>query len=85
MSRTRLPTVLGNPGKSLNLLKKNPGLESPWKMIRSLKVLEIFFSRLEIIEELLPAQGQGLLLKCLFSPISIKIMYNNCPKVVLRS
>jgi hypothetical protein len=23
--------------------------------------------------------------KCLFSPISIKIMYNNCPKVVLRS
>ena len=25
------PTVLENPGKSLNLLKKNPGLESPWK------------------------------------------------------
>ena len=31
------------PGKSLNLLKKNPGLESPWKLIRSLKVLEFFF------------------------------------------
>jgi hypothetical protein len=50
------------------------------------KVLEspgIFFSRLEIIEELLPAPG--LLPKCLFSPISIKIMYNNCPKVVSMS
>jgi hypothetical protein len=64
----RVPTVLENPGKSLNLLKKNPGLESPWKLIRSLNVLEFFFSRLEIIGELLPAQG--LLPKCLFSPIS---------------
>jgi hypothetical protein len=69
--------------KVLEFVKKNPGLESPWKMIRSLKVLEFFFSRLEIIEELSPAQG--LLPKCLFSPISIKIMYNNCPKVVLQS
>jgi hypothetical protein len=80
----RVPTVLENPGKSLNLFKKNPGLESPWKLIRSLKVLEFFFSRLEIIEELLPAQGL-LLPKCLFSPISIKIMHNNCPKVVSMS
>jgi hypothetical protein len=39
------------------------------------KVLEspgIFFSKLEIIEELLPAQG--LLPKCLFSPISFSPM-----------
>jgi hypothetical protein len=34
--------------------------------------LEFFFSRLEIIEELLPAQG--LLPKCLFSPISFSPM-----------
>jgi hypothetical protein len=66
--KSRVPTVLENPGKSLNLLKRNPGLESPWKLIRSLKVLEFFFSKLEIIEELLPAQG--LLPKCLFSPMS---------------
>jgi hypothetical protein len=51
--KSRVPTVLENPGKSLNLLKRNPGLESPWKLIRSLKVLEFFFSKLEIIEELL--------------------------------
>jgi hypothetical protein len=38
----RVPTVLENPGKSLNLLKKNSGLESHWKLIRSLKVLEFF-------------------------------------------
>jgi hypothetical protein len=40
----RVPTVLENPGKSLNLLKKNPGLES--KSLENDKVLEspgIFF------------------------------------------
>jgi hypothetical protein len=32
-SLIRVPTVLENPEKSLNLFKKNPGLESPWKML----------------------------------------------------
>ena len=32
-----VPTVLENPGKSLNLEKKIPGLESP---LKSIKVLE---------------------------------------------
>ena len=67
----RVPTVLENPGKSFNLLKKS----RPGKSLETDKVLEspgIFFSRLEIIEELLPAQG--LLPKCLFSSISFSPM-----------
>ena len=40
----RISTVLENPGKSLNLEKKQyPVIEIPLKFLRSLKVLEYLF------------------------------------------